>query len=438
MSALFQDHLRELRDSFADFDTMQAQPRPGVETEHPRPRSAGMAIDTGANGLPQHFENAWHWASHWIARNGVVLPPDTDELRALRNWFCYQVNMYKKGSLSPRSKELLAHYNIDLSQYRAPRTGRGEMLDDRAMIGRMKLHHAICGSYDLCDDSDADLREWQRRLLECFRSRGTSARLKSIESALPGLRIGMWMAPNETPIGRDQSEWWNNAKAFSDHTREFPAFRGSIDPRTSAAWRNWAHDQIEAVQLGQLSSRQRGELLRLGLLANKDQARSRQRAIAMSAIRNMPNPPQANKRGRVERDLTTFLGSCLLMRMLWRKASATELYSTLSITPAELSRIMGNLAIVKPTLMAMDNLKRLSAIRDIYHVYPYELDQANHELAVPAYVTDHLPKAEQQRLEPLLGMILEVRGIMRTMQVEQDLPALAEATPSERQVLEVA
>lgn len=305
------------------------------------------------------------------------------------------------------------------------------------MIGRLRVHHAICGSYDLCSDSDADLREWQRRLLDSYRSRGSSARLKAIEEALPELRIGLWTAPNEKPVIRDELEWWSNAAGFAAHTHEFPAFRGSIDPKTSAAWCNWAHDQIEAAQLGKLSSRQRGELLRLGLLANKDQARSRQRALTAATIRNMQNAPDATKRGQMERDMNTFLGTCLLIRLMWRQANAHAYYSTLCITPIELSRINSATALLRPALMEMNNLKRLGALRELYNLYPIEFDRATTDSMVPAYVTAHLPMAERQRMDPLLSMVLEIRTAIRKLSIEQSLPDKGAASVTEEEMLAV-
>lgn len=248
-------------------------------------RRAQRAAATRAGGIPAQFAHAWAWAADWVSKNGVTLPPDTNEYRSLRNWFSYQVNAYNKGTLSERSKILLTQYNIDLSLYRAPNTGRGQLADDAAMILRMEELHAISGSYDMPAEAGEDLIQWQARLLECFRTRGSSARLRAIEARLPGLRIGMWLRPDETPIPAQQLNWWAQAEQFRVATASCQAYAGVVDPRTPAPLVVWAFDQRRAFDEGRLSQRQKGELRALGVLPNQDSVRNRERSAALAKAR---------------------------------------------------------------------------------------------------------------------------------------------------------
>lgn len=371
-------------------------------------------LTTRSTGVPARFENAWHWAADWIATHGVTLPPDTTEYRSLRNWFCYQVNMNKKGQLSQRSRELLSHYGIDLSQYRASNTGRGELLDDERMIRKMRELHAISGSYDLPAEADPELVEWQRRLLEAMRSRGTSARMRAIEQELPGLRIATWLGPLDKPIPAEQLPWWDTAQAFRTATRECPAYRGDVDPRTPDALASWAREQADAARRGQLTPRQKGELMSLGVLATSTHERSRQRHAALKMAREATGAAHPNSH---ERDMRTFLGAALLVRLLAREAPLIDLYSTLAITPSQYERMALALREITPEILRCSNLKQLGAVRSFYQLHREAFDRAGHISGVPESIFAGQPPFMRQ----LADIVMQCRAIMRRLEIRQAL-----------------
>lgn len=404
-----------------DLDALDAQIPPSTV------RRVQKSLSTQSKGVPAQFDNAWHWASDWISKHGVTLPPDTSEYRSLRNWFCYQVNQFKKGELSKRSKELLAKYQIDLSQYRAPNTGTGQMLDDQTLILRLQMHYAITGSYDLTEDADAELLMWQRRLLDCYMHRGTSTRMRLIEAQLPGFRYGLWMLPNETPIHRTQMGWWHRAGEFRRAAEKFPAFRGKIDPDTPAYLGMWASDQIAAAREGKLTRRQGAELTSLGLLATRDHQRSQAREVVLTALRSRSttDQPQATPFfGRRERDLKTFLGVSLLARLLKRNATLRDIYSTLSISPSQFARVKKSMELLMVQLMCLCKRNDLRDVRMLYRTYSNEFDQARNIDSLPDSVFSTLPGNRGQDIRKLASLLLEVRDLMRQIHVRQDIPDL--------------
>lgn len=348
-------------------------------------RRIAKILNTKSHGIPDHYENAWHWAGVWVAEHGVTLPPDTNEYRSLRNWFCFQVDSFKKNRVSAKSRQLLAKYNIDLSLYRAPNTGRGELLDDQAMIDALLLHFEITGSYDLPSEADPMLLEWQRRLLDGYRSRGTSTRMRAIESQMPGFCFGLWMRPDETPILKGQLSWWRSAQEFRALTVNFPAFRGVIDKRTPAHLLAWASDQISSAVAGKLSSRQRGEMISLGLLATQEHIRTKSREEALLQARQSAG--QMIKYGYRERDLKSFLGVALLIRLLCRNAPLVDIYSTLAIKPHQFTRIQTGLKLMMVPLLGAGSNESLSHLRELYREFPEEFDGARdaHDLSLTMF-----------------------------------------------------
>lgn len=382
-------------------------------------------LTTVAGGVPPQFDNAWHWASAWVLQNGVTLPPDTNEYRSLRNWFCYQVNMHKKGTLSARSQKLLNQYGIDLSQYRAPNTGRGELLDDNIMLGRLRLHHEITGSYDLPPDGDAELIEWQSRLLQCYVNRGTSARMRAIEAQLKGFSFGLWMRPNETPIPSCQLGWWARASEFRAASRDFPAFRGRIDPRMPRHIATWGSDQISDALAHKITTRQRGELIALGLLTIKEHARSKEREIALSKARQALSEVAITPNsllGRRERDLKTFLGVTLLARLLQRNAPLHDIYSSLSIPPAQFEKVRKALEPAALPLIKQSDKHVLSELRSLYRSNAPAFDGAHSVQELPASLYEGLTANQKDRVVLLANLLLEVRDTMRQIGVRQDIP----------------
>lgn len=384
-------------------------------------------ISTRSGGVPEQYPNAWAWAADWVKSHGVTLPPDTSDYRSLRNWFCYQVNMFRKGQLSKRSVALLNEYGIDLSQYRAPNTGRGELFDDRRMILKMQEHNAITGSYDLPEDADAELLEWQRRLLDAYLVRGVSARMKAIEAQLPGFEYGLWMRPNETPIPSSQMGWWHRAREFRSASKEYPAFRGKIDPRMPQYLGMWAAQQITDHASGKLSKRQRAELVALNIIAGKDHLRSRERSLALQQARAVMGlygaaaPSEERQQGNHERNLKMFLGAALLARLLNRNATLPEIYATLCITPVQFDRIRKALDLIMVPLVSLSRKSTLTTLRECYAAAPAVFDNARSAQAIPPEVFDGLGSRQRNDVTRLAGLIIEVRELMRQINVRQDL-----------------
>lgn len=392
-------------------------------------RRAQRAAATRAGGIPAQFAHAWAWAADWVSKNGVTLPPDTNDYRSLRNWFSYQVNAYNKGTLSERSKALLTQYSIDLSLYRAPNTGRGQLADDAAMILRMEELYAISGSYDMPAEAGDDLIQWQARLLECFRTRGSSARLRAIEARLPGLRIGMWLRPDETPIPAQQLDWWAQAEQFRVATASCQAYAGVVDPRTPAPLVVWAFDQRRAFDEGRLSQRQKGELRALGVLPNQDSVRNRERSAALAKARaafaaSMGATPTQSR----DRDLRSFAGVCLLMRMVQRNAPARDFYPMFGLDPVQLARINTALELLMVPVVALATPHRLGQLRSLYAKHRSDFDVATNVQDLPEGVFG--TAAAEQALRRLANLAFEIRDQIRELGLQQDLSPAARPAPS--------
>lgn len=376
-------------------------------------------LSTSSRGVPAQYENAWHWAGDWVAKNGVTLPPDTTQLRSLRNWFCYQVNMFKKDRLSDVSRELLDHYKIDLSLYRAPNTGRGTLLDDEAMIQVMLMLHTNTGSFNPQADAEPVLLEWQRRLIERYTARGTSARMRAIESKLPGFRFAFWLRPGKFPVPTSHHSWWTTVQAFRLATVNCPAFRGVLDKSTPMHLSAWATEQISAAAAGKLSPRQRGELLSIGILSNHEHKRSTQREEALRVARVAAGATETS--GQRDRDLNSFLGTALLVRLLRRNASLTDIYSTLGITPHQYSRLLTPLRPIHGPLIELGELNRLNRARQLYHDNSLKFDTARALSDLPESIFEGIPKLACQRLKSLVGLLFEAREILRSTNVRQTI-----------------
>lgn len=438
MPAVFQAHLgslsqpmQTLSDQINGHDSAQrvfSLDQPELQVPPSLSRRTKKLLSTRSRGVPPQYANAWHWAGEWVKTHGVTLPPDTSEYRSLRNWFCYQVNMHKNNKLSPRSRELLAKHGIDLSLYRAPKTGRGQLLDDKALVMQLRHHHKITGSYDLTEQAEEELLMWQRRLLQAYLSRGTSERMQAIAAQLPGFRYGLWMRPDDKPVPRSQMGWWYRAADFRSATRECPAFRGRVDPRTPVYLASWAREQIEAAGRKQLSSRQRGELISLGLLPSGEVHRSKEREVALAQAReSLMTPASAQPHfGRRERNLKTFLGTTLLARLLQRNAPLRDIYSSLLISPMQFERVRTAIAMITVALVSLASRHALRDVRGAYQLHSTAFDAAASADDLAEDVFEHLPAAQADRARRLAAVLLEVREQMRVINVRQGLPAAAQ------------
>lgn len=392
---------------------------PGAELPAALAKHISKSLQTKSQGIPAKFANAWEWAAHWVHKNGVTLPPDTSYYRGLRNWFCYQVNMYKKKKLSKKSSALLAQHNIDLSKYRADNTGRGQRMDDEHFIHALKQHFTTHGTYDLNTDSSVDLQKWQTRLLNSYRAGGTSTRMRNIALQLPGFTYGQWLRPGETPVPGNQYSWWARAAEFRIATRDCPAFRGRIDLATPAHLREWASEQIGLASKRMLSPRQRGELITLNLIARTEYKLSQQKSAALALARGNTNMTKLF--GRRERDVKTFLGATLVAHLMRSNAELTAVYSTLSIAPAQFARMRAEIEPLMPQIVSLSTKTNLNILRRIYRNFNEEFEAMKNVSELPSSAYENLRPTQARRIQQLASVILQVRDSMRRINVRQDL-----------------
>jgi hypothetical protein len=392
---------------------------PGAELPPALAKHIDKALHTRSQGIPDEFDSAWAWASDWVKKNGVTLPPDTSYYRGLRNWFCFQVSMYKKKKLSDKSKDLLARYNIDLSLYRADNTGRGHRMNDDLFIQTLRQHHTTHGTYDLNCDSNPNLLKWQTRLLDSYRAGGTSSRMRNIALQLPGFSYGQWLRPGDPPVPSNQFSWWARAADFRAATHDCPAFRGRIDPATPTHLREWASEQIGLTGRKLLTPRQRGELMSLNLIARAEHRISQAKALALAKARGTDNVTQFF--GKRERDLQTFLGATLLAHFLRNNTELTTIYSTLSIAPAQFSRARTALAPLMVEIVSLSTKVNLNRLRKVYRTFHEEFEAVKNACELPAAAFAELRPKEAKRIERLAAVILGLRDTMRRINIRQDL-----------------
>lgn len=392
---------------------------PEVEIPKKLAKHVNKALHTKAKGIPAEFENAWAWAAHWIKENGVTLPPDTSYYRSLRNWFCYQVNMHKKNKLSKKSSELLARHGIDLSQYRADNTGRGQRMNDECFIGQLRQHFDQHGTYNLSEDSSEGLQLWQTRLLDSYRASGMSKRMRTIAAQLTGFTYGQWLRPGDACIPSNQYSWWARAAEFRIATQNCPAFRGRIDLATPAHLREWASEQISLTNRKLLSSRQRGELMALNLIARTEHKLSQQKSVALAFARGYGDDIKSF--GIRERDVKTFLGSTLLAHLLRSNAELTTVYSKLSISPAQFAKMRAELDPLMPQIASLGTKTNLNILRKIYRNSNKELEALKNISELTFEASESLRPAHAKRIEQLAVVIMKVRDAMCRINVRQDL-----------------
>lgn len=420
-----------LDQALKNFDSLSARPpagraahaldldATGAELPPVLAKHINKALQTSSQGIPAEFANAWEWAAHWVCENGVTLPPDTSYYRGLRNWFCYQVNMHKKNKLSDKSRDLLAKHKIDLSKYRADKTGRGHRMDDAFFIQALRQHHANHGTYDLNADCSPDLLKWQTRLLDSYRAGGTSTRMRTIAQQLQGFTYGQWLRPGEPPVPSNQYSWWARAAEFRIATQDCPAFRGRIDLATPAHLREWASEQIGLAGKRKLSPRQRGEMMTLNLITRAEHRLSQQKSVALAVARGKNNGTQHF--GKRERDLKTFLGATLLAHLLRSNAELTTIYGTLCIAPAQFARMRDELAPLMQQIVSLSTKTNLNTLRKIYRNFNEEFEALQRVGELPGAVYETLRPTQAKRIEQLASVIVQVRYAMRRINVRQDL-----------------
>jgi len=383
------------------------------------------ALATKAQGIPAEFADAWEWAAHWTQHHGVTLPPDTNELRSLRNFFCYQMSMFKKNKLSAKSAAKFAKHGIDLARYKAPGTGSGKRLDDEACLQHLKAHYAAHGTYDLHAGCTALLLTWQIRLLKTYCASGQSARMRAIAAALPGFSFGSWLKPGETPIPSSEYGWWAIAREFRVAAKTKPAFRGKVDPAMSVKLRTWASEQLALQKQGLLSARQAGELRSLQIAARPSHRRSQEKAALLASARSHDSLGDAEMRGKCQRDVTTFLGATLLVTMVRHGAASTNIYRKLCVYPAQYARMAAAMEPFIQRLDAMATKSNLTRVRAIYKDDPKLCESMFKMGKLPVNAYADLTADQGERIALLAQGILQVRDTMRRMNVRQDLKTVA-------------
>jgi hypothetical protein len=292
------------------------------------------AVSTTSLPIPQQFNGSrLEWAADWCKSNGVTLPPDTSEYRSLRNWFCFQLQRWKKNKHTCDEALTLLEAGIDFAKYRAPNTGKAIMEPDEVymkLLVAWKLEH---GSFDLTADAPPDLQTWQKKTLTRFYVAGRSERLKKFESQVPGFRFALWRAPHEKPFSRGLLDWMNDARAFELAAGTTPAFRGNFDPRMDPKLVEWGKRQQEHCEMFRIPPRMRGVLHDLSILINRSEiAQNTARETLLAAERDYA----PSKIGGSDRRLSSFLGAALFARKVHRSASDLELMTTFAISPGAL------------------------------------------------------------------------------------------------------
>lgn len=361
-------------------------------------------------------------AQAWVQKHGVTLPPDTPETRSLRNWFCFKVQRFKKGTETEANKRLLAEHGIDLSQYRALNTGRGERPDDAPLVAKLQKWHRKHRTYDLGPNADADLRQWQDRLLIAYTARGRSARMVEIEAQCPGLNYSTWCRPGEQANTGDE-HWWENVRLWRELCETTPAYRGQLDPNTPSKLLMWATQQQHRVE--SLTDRQRGELQDLGILwSDTDRNRHRLREATL----RMAREPFAETQVR-ERDLHTVLGACLFVRLIVRDMPLLDIYATLAITPPTHRRLMSAIIPLLKDIKTHCTIARIRAIRLLLqdHGGFERLALLHHQQTHPTpeileYLYESAGKVQAEGLWDATRTIMAVHTAFKTLRIAQDIP----------------
>ncbi len=283
--------------------------------------------------MPHQYSNKFEWAADFVSRHGMTLPPDTPELRSLRNWFCFKLNQFKKGTLGDDNISMLARFGLDFSVYEATNTGKGHRSPDHELIEELRAWHQISGGYDLSNSAPEVLLEFHARLLDTFGVRGYTERARKIEAALEGFCIPLWRRADQAPVNVEEAQWWRMADHYDTATKHTPAYLGVIHPQAEPAAAEWARDQIERAL--RLTPLQRGFLTGQGLLIPHAMRKRNQQREADRQVRagvSLDDPCYGLK----DRRLESFLGVCMYFRMILVKSSDKEIMSAFGIDPVGL------------------------------------------------------------------------------------------------------
>lgn len=393
--------------NLADISYPRVTPGPTTRTE--------MALATGSLPIPDEFQGSrLLWAAAWCKENGVTLPPDTCELRSLRNWFCNQLQRWKKKKHSPEEAEELVANGIDFSQYKALNTGKGARDSDEACVSMLKNWRAQHGSYDLADDAPASLLAWQKKCLARFFADGRSKRMLEIEAELSGFEFVMWRAPYHAAHSQEFIKWMDKARAFEIAAKAAPAFRGQFHPAMDPALVAWAKHQQKSSNV---EPRVRGVLLDLHILANASQIEvnnTRESHLADArALGSNERPPSAYS----ERRLTRFLGTALFARKIHKGASDMELMTEFAITPDGLDRAKSALDTQITSAIGQSAfLGHLRHCRNLFNTM-YESDSAARFIDpadAPHYAIPRIAR-------PTLAVLMTLHERFAAMRIPQEL-----------------
>ena len=363
--------------------------------------------------MPETFADKFEWAASWVRENGMSLPPDTPELRSLRNWFCFKLNQYKKNALGDRNIELLANHGIDFSEYEATNTGKGERTSDVVLVGELRQWHQTRGTYDLSPEASLLLHRSRTLLMEAYVARGRTDRARKLEHALPGFVIPLWRLTGQPAPGHDEIVWWVQAHRFEEATLETRAYLGVLHPDTDSVSAEWARKQLANVS--NLKPLQRGFLVGVGLGADWTQRRIHQRREADLAASKGMSLSQPTYRTKDKR-LTTFLGVCMYLRSCSVKASDKEVMAAFGITPESLVTLRTTTA----HLNLHVNTTRITKLRKLFLSFGERLlDFSGMPEDHPEWI--NRPALLGPRESEALAICKEVLGITRSLSLKQDI-----------------
>lgn len=289
-----------------------------------------------AKGIPQEYDNAFEWASAWVEEHGVTLPPDTNELRSLRNWFCFKLNQFKKGKLGAQNEALLAHYGIDFNQYHALNTGTGQMAPDFELIQELKEHRRLSGSYDLNAQSSPALLEWHASLTKRYRDAGKTRRMLNILRSLPDLHMGTWNGPDDAPLTSIERQWWAMADRYELLAGKYPPRNGIQHPDMPAPMQEWAQHQQSLFATELLPKRARGWMKGVGLAMKKP-------SIERKSIQPAMLDEKLHQYGVADTRLETIRGMLALMELSMKNRDAKSIMSHFQINPVVLKTLQDDI-----------------------------------------------------------------------------------------------
>lgn len=363
--------------------------------------------------MPARFANKFEWAASFVQEHGMTLPPNTPELSSLRNWMCFKLNQFKKGTLGEDSIQMLEHYGLDFSRYEATNTGKGHRRPDAEVINALLAWRERTGSLDLSADAPEDLVRAHRLQTDTFSARGLTDRARKIEAEVPGLRIPLWRRHGQAPLTSADLKWWAAAYEYADLTRDTPAFLGVVHPDAPLAAAQWALQQLDHAD--QLTGLKRGFMVGQGLLVNRagrERSKRREADLWVSRGVSLDEPEYGVK----DRRLDSFLGICMYARMLETKANDKEVMAAFGINPSGLALLKANVA---PLFQGIP-LKTLQRVRLFYPDYGDQLLRFKAQDPVADLVANR-PAALKPIHMRCLAAIAEALAYTRTNYIRQDI-----------------